>query len=449
MGEWILLEYGWKALTHLSQIDESKYGKSVKVGGWIEDIRNLGGIAFIQLRERDGVLQVTTIKKENKELFERLTTLPRESVIVVDGKVQQNEEAKLGFEILPTEMEVLSEAETPLPLGIVDKVGAELDTRLDNRFIDLRKPREGAIFKIRSLLIEGIREYFKKESFVEIHTPKIVAAGAEGGATLFPIQYFGTDAYLAQSPQLYKQILMGTGFERVFEIAPAYRAEKSDTTRHIAEFTSLDVEIAFIKSSEDVMDCAQELTRDAVEHVSENAKEELGLFGIELKAPETPFKRITHKECVEILKEKGEGLTPEEDLDTVGEKLIGEVMKERHGIDFYFITDFPTAVKGSTFYAMRKSEDPSLTGYFDLGYGGLELVSGGQREHRFDVLVKQMKENNLDLEAFDFYLKAFRYGMPPHGGFGLGIERFLQKMLNVSNIREVVLFPRDRSRLVP
>ncbi|MEE9223989.1 MAG: aspartate--tRNA(Asn) ligase [Thermoplasmata archaeon] len=443
------LEYGWRALTHLSEIDESKYGGTVRLGGWIEDIRNLGGIAFIQLRERDGVLQVTALKKENEELFKTLTSLSRESVIVVEGKVQENKEAKLGFEILPAEFEVLSEAETPLPLGVADKVGAELDTRLDNRFMDLRKPEHNAIFKVRSALLEGIRGYFSKEKFIEVHTPKIVAAGAEGGSTLFPIQYFGTDAYLAQSPQLYKQMLMATGFERIYEIAPAYRAEKSDTVRHIAEFISLDVEIAFIRSSEDVMDCIQELVRDTVAFVKENTSFELGLLGIDLETPEIPFRRITHAECVDILKEKGEGLSPEEDLDTVGEKLIGEVMKEKHGIDFYFITDFPTAIKGGTFYAMRKTEDPSLTGYFDLGYGGLELVSGGQREHRYHVLVEQMKENNLALEDFEFYLNAFRYGMPPHGGFGLGIERFIQNMLGISNIRETVLFPRDRSRLVP
>ncbi len=443
------LEYGWRALTHLSEIDESKYGESLKVGGWIEDIRNLGGIAFIQLRERDGVLQVTTLKKDNEELFKAMTVLPRESVIVVEGKVQENSEAKLGFEILPSDFEVLSEADTPLPLGVADKVGAELDTRLDNRFMDLRKAEHNAIFKIRSSLIEGIRGYFRKEKFTEVHTPKIVAAGAEGGATLFPIQYFGTDAYLAQSPQLYKQMLMATGFERVFEIAPAYRAEKSDTTRHVAEFTSLDAEIAFIKSSEDVMDCTQELVRDAIIFVKDEASNELDLLGIDLSTPELPFKRITHKECIDILSEKGDGTTPEGDLDTAGEKLIGEIMRERHGIEFYFITDFPTAVKGTTFYAMRKDDDPSLTGYFDLGYGGLELVSGGQREHRYNVLVKQMKENNMDLDSFDFYLKAFRYGMPPHGGFGLGIERFLQNMLKLPNIRETILFPRDRSRLIP
>ena len=443
------LEYGWRALTHLSEIDESKYGGTVRLGGWIEDIRNLCGIAFIQLRGRDGVLQVTALKKENEELFRSLTALPRESVIVVEGKVQENKEAKLGFEILPSQFEVLSEAETPLPLGVADKVGADLDTRLDNRFMDLRKPEHSAIFKVRSALLEGLRRYFSKEKFIEVHTPKIVAAGAEGGSTLFPIQYFGTDAYLAQSPQLYKQMLMATGFERIYEIAPAYRAEKSDTVRHIAEFTSLDVEIAFIKSSEDVMDCIQELVRDTVAFVKENASFGLGLLGIALETPEIPFKRITHAECVDILKEKGEGLSPEEDLDTVGEKLIGEVMKEKHVIVFYFITDFPTAIKGGTFYAMRKAEDPSLTGYFDLGYAGLELVSGGQREHRYDVLVEQMKENNLALEDFEFYLSAFRYGMPPHGGFGLGIERFIQNMLGISNIRETVLFPRDRSRLVP
>ncbi len=443
------LEYDWKALTHLSDIDVDKYGESVKVGGWIEDIRNLGGIAFVQLRERDGVIQVTALKKQNEELFKAITALPRESVIVVEGKLQENSEAKLGFEILPSGFSLLSEAQTPLPLGVADKVGAELDTRLDNRFIDLRKPEHAAIFKIRSALVEGIRRYFMENRFIEVHTPKIVAAGAEGGATLFPIQYFGTDAYLAQSPQLYKQMLMATGFERVFEIAPAYRAEKSDTVRHIAEFTSLDAEISFIKSSEDVMDCIQELVRDAIVYVKENVSYELGLLGISVETPDLPFKRITHKECIEFLTEAGEGTTPEGDMDTTGEKLIGKIMKERHRIDFYFITDFPTAIKGTTFYAMRKDEDPSLTGYFDLGYGGLELVSGGQREHRYDRLVEQMKENNMDLESFDFYLKAFRYGMPPHGGFGLGIDRFVQRMLLLSNVRETVLFPRDRSRLVP
>ncbi len=443
------LEYDWRALTHLSDIDVSKYGESVKVGGWIEDIRNLGGIAFVQLRERDGVIQVTALKKENEELFKAITALPRESVIVVEGKLQENAEAKLGFEILPSGFKVLSEAQTPLPLGVADKVGAELDTRLDNRFMDLRKPEHAAIFKIRSALVEGIRRYFMDNNFIEVHTPKIVAAGAEGGATLFPIQYFGTDAYLAQSPQLYKQMLMATGFERIFEIAPAYRAEKSDTVRHIAEFTSLDVEISFIKSSEDVMDCTQELVRDAIVFVKENVSYELGLLGISIDTPDLPFKRIAHKECIEILTEVGEGTTPEGEMDTAGEKLIGEAMRERHGIEFYFITDFPTSVKGTTFYAMRKDEDPSLTGYFDLGYGGLELVSGGQREHRYDKLVEQMKENDMDLDSFDFYLKAFRYGMPPHGGFGLGIDRFVQRMLLLSNVRETVLFPRDRSRLVP
>lgn len=443
------MEYDWRALTHLSDIDVDKYGESVKVGGWIEDIRNLGGIAFAQLRERDGVIQVTALKKENEELFKAITVLPRESVIVVEGKLQENAEAKLGFEILPSGFKLLSEAQTPLPLGVADKVGAELDTRLDNRFMDLRKPEHAAIFKIRSALVEGIRRYFMKNNFIEVHTPKIVAAGAEGGATLFPIQYFGTDAYLAQSPQLYKQMLMATGFERVFEIAPAYRAEKSDTVRHIAEFTSLDVEISFIKSSEDVMDCTQELVRDAIVFVNESVSYELGLLGITVDTPDLPFKRITHKECIDILIEAGEGTTPEGDMDTAGEKLIGEIMKERHEIDFYFITDFPTAVKGTTFYAMRKDEDPSLTGYFDLGYGGLELVSGGQREHRYDRLVAQMEENDMELDSFDFYLKAFRYGMPPHGGFGLGIDRFVQRMLLLSNVRETVLFPRDRSRLVP
>ncbi|MCX8174007.1 MAG: aspartate--tRNA(Asn) ligase [Thermoplasmata archaeon] len=423
-------------------------GQEVRVAGWVEDVRKLGSIAFIILRDREGRLQVTAIKKEmGKERFTELITLPRESVVEIKGKLQKSAEARMGFEILPTEFKVLSKAEVPLPLGVVDKVNAELDTRLDNRFIDLRKDEVRAIFKVKSLVCAGIRNYLLGNGFVEVHTPKIVFAGAEGGATLFEVEYFGRKAFLAQSPQLYKQTLMATGLDRIFEIAPAFRAEPSDTVRHLSEFISLDVELAYINTSEDVMQVLENLVAATIEYVVKNGEKELKLLNCEVRVPKVPFRKIPHRECLEILKSMGwhGGV----DIDTEGEKLLGEYIMQNYGEEFLFITEFPTELKRGTFYAMRKDENPELTGYFDLDYRGQELTSGGQREHRYEKLKTQMLENNLKLEAFEPYLKAFRYGMPPHGGFGLGVDRFVQKMLNLTNIREAVLFPRDRLRVTP
>ncbi|MEM3513415.1 MAG: aspartate--tRNA(Asn) ligase [Thermoplasmata archaeon] len=418
------------------------------MAGWVEDVRMLGSIAFIVLRDREGRIQITAIKKEmGKEKFTEITGLPRESVIEVIGKIQKSAEARMGFEILPRDFTVLSRAEVPLPLGVVDKVNAELDTRLDNRFMDLRKDEVLAIFKIKSLVCAGIRNYLLANGFVEVQTPKIVFAGAEGGATLFEIEYFGKKAFLAQSPQLYKQMLMATGLDRVFEIAPAFRAEPSDTVRHLAEFISLDVELAYIDSSEDVMKVLENLVASTIEYVVQNGTKELNLLKCEVKVPKLPFRRISHRECIEILRSMG--WRGGNDIDTEGEKMLGEYIMKNYNEEFLFITEFPTELKKGTFYAMRKDENPELTGYFDLDYKGQELTSGGQREHRYEKLKAQMLENNLKLEAFEPYLKAFRYGMPPHGGFGLGVDRLVQKMLNLTNIREAVLFPRDRLRVTP
>ena len=419
------------------------------VGGWVQDLRNLGGISFLQLRDRDGVIQVTTLKKRSKDLFELVASISRESVVLVTGTVKESREARAGFEILPDKIVLLNKAEAPLPLGVIDKVGADLDTRLNNRFLDLRKEEVRAIFQIEAKAIEGIRRFLISEGFVEVSTPKIVAAGAEGGSTLFPIKYFDSNAYLAQSPQLYKQNLMATGLDRVFEIAHAYRAEASDTIRHIAEFISLDVEMAFIQSSEDVMAVAEGIVVNSLEHVREHAIAELQKLGIKIERPTVPFPRVKYKEAIEIVRAAGLKIEHGEDLGTEGEKALGEAMKREKNCELYFITEFPTSLKRGTFYAKRFDEDPDTTGYFDLDYRGQEIVSGGQREHRYDVLVEQMRENNLSLESFDFYLKAFRFGMPPHGGFGFGVERYVQKMLDLPNIREAVLYPRDRSRLVP
>lgn len=439
----------WQHITYSDEITPDMYGKEVTVGGWVQEVRNLGGISFLQLRDSKGVIQVTSLKKRNTELFELVASIPRESVVKVAGEVKASKEARAGFEVLPSSVVVLSRAEAPLPLGVVDKVGADLDTRLNNRFMDLRKEEVRAAFRVRSAVLQGIRGYLVSQGFTEVSTPKIVAAGAEGGSTLFPIRYFDKSAYLAQSPQLYKQSLMGTGLDKVFEIAPAYRAEASDTVRHIAEFTSLDVELSFIESSDDVMDVAEGIVINSLSYVKEHAAKELRKSGRDIPEPLAPFPRIKYRDAVEMLRSKGMGIEHGEDLGTEGEKLLGDVMAEEKKAELYFITEFPTSLKRSTFYAKRYDDDPELTGYFDLDYKGQEIVSGGQREHRYDVLTEQMRENGLNLESFEFYLRAFRYGMPPHGGFGFGVERYVQKMLDLPNIREAVLFPRDRSRLTP
>ncbi|MDO9537250.1 MAG: aspartate--tRNA(Asn) ligase [Thermoplasmata archaeon] len=423
-------------------------GQKVTIAGWLQDTRNLGGIAFLLLRDRSGIAQITCLKKKlGDEIFTHLTTIPRESVLAVTGELKLNEQVSTGFEILPETFEVLAEAQSPLPLGIIDKVGVELDTRLNNRFLDLRKSQVLAIFKLREILIRGMREYLVSQKFMEVTTPKIVAAGAEGGSTLFPIKYFENQAYLAQSPQLYKQMLMGAGIDRLYELAPAYRAEQSDTVRHIAEFASLDIEMSFIKSEEDVMHLLEGLMTHALESVLKEGKQYLDELGVEVSVPKLPFPRITLKEAIKMLADAG--LEVKGDLDTEAEKKLGEIMLEKHGAELYFITKFPTELKKTTFYAMRDASNSVLTNYFDLDYRGEELVSGGQREHRIGILINQLEEIGYDPKDFEFYLQAFRYGMPPHGGFGLGIERVLHMMLRLPNIRECVMFPRDMYRVVP
>ncbi len=418
------------------------------IAGWVQDTRNLGGIAFILVRDRTGVIQVTALKKKlGDEVFAAITTIPRESAIAVKGEIKANAQVKSGFEILPAEYEVLNQADAPLPLGVVDKVGADLDTRLNNRFLDLRKEEIFKIFKVRNMVLRETRAYLMEKGFEEVNTPKIVAAGAEGGSTLFSLDYFGKPAFLAQSSQLYKQTLMAAGFDRIFEIAPAFRAEESDTVRHIAEFISLDVEMSFINSSEDIMDILDGMLIRILTKLDEEMGDEIRGMNPDFKAPAGNMRRITYAEAKTMLAEAGKDLTG--DLDTEAEKVLGQVMKDKFDEDLYFITDFPSDLKIGTFYARRVDDNPDLTGYFDMDYRGQEIVSGGMREHRYDILIKQMKEADLSPDAFEFYLKTFKFGMPPHGGFGLGIERLVQMILALPNIRETVLFPRDMHRLEP
>jgi nondiscriminating aspartyl-tRNA synthetase len=435
MDDWV------KMRVFSSSISPESYGKEIVLAGWVQDIRNLGGIAFLQLRDRGGVVQLTLLKKEDRERFKKLTTLNRESVIAVLGVVQQNKEAPGGFEVLPKQVLVLSEAGAPLPMGVVDKVGVDLDTRLNSRFMDIRRPEVAAVFKIRSSLLKGFRNTLEKEGFIEMHTPKIVATATEGGTALFPIQYFERKAFLNQSPQLFKQIMMATGLDRVYEIGPAFRAEEHDTVRHLNEFTSIDIEMSFA-DEESVMGVLERCLHRAVDFVMKERPTELALLGVDLKLPELPFPRLSYDNCIEIAKSKGISIEWGGDIDMEACKAVAADQK-----GFYFITRWPTAIK--PFYAQPFEDDPKLSRTFDLMFGEKEITSGAQRVHDIALLTKRLQDQGLDPEGFKFYLDAFRFGMPPHAGWGLGADRTVMILTGRENVRECVLFPRDRRRLVP
>src|SRR6266699_2744455 len=402
--------------------------------------------SLASIGKRDGTFQVTIKKAADEALFDRASRVVRESVILVRGVVQPNPKVRNGWELVASSLDTLSPALAPLPLPIADKVSAEIDTRFDNRVLDLRKPERRAIFRVRSIVARALRGFLDSQGFIEVQTPKLAGAGAEGGATLFRTDYFGRPAYLSQSPQLYQQILMATGLDRIYEIGPAFRAEPSDTVRHVTEFTSFDGELAWIERQEDVLGFLEGAEDHAIEAVRQEAKAELEMLHASPKRPKLPLRRLPYPEALEILRGHFLHDTDTTEIYTEGEKLLGQALADQ-GHDLFFIVEYPSAIK--PFYVMTKKDEPEYSESFDLEYKGDEMASGGQREHRHDPLVARMKEKGLNPESFEFYLKAFRYGMPPHGGWGFGLDRFVQKLLDLPNIREAILFPRDRGRLVP
>ncbi|MCQ4332113.1 aspartate--tRNA(Asn) ligase [Natronomonas sp. F2-12] len=421
--------------------------ETVTVAGWVHEIRDLGGIAFLILRDKTGRIQIKFEKEEmDDELVETGLDAPRESVVSVTGAVEEEPRAPTGVEVTPDSVEVLSAADTELPLDPTGKVEAELPTRLDNRTLDLRREAGQAIFEIRSEMQRAAREAFRAVDATEINTPKIVATGTEGGTELFPITYFGREAFMNQSPQLFKQLVAGSNVERVFEIGPIFRAEEHNTPRHLNEATSIDFEGAFCDHHE-AMDVCESVVVAAYEGVAENCTEELGALDLaeDFSVPETPFPRLTYEEAIERINATGaldEQLVWGDDLPTEGEKALGDDVGGH-----YFITDWPADIK--PFYIMDHDDDETLSTGFDLMHPRMELVSGGQREHRREQLIEGFEAQGLDPEAFEYYTKIFRYGMPPHAGWAIGGERLLMTMLELDNIREAVLFPRDRQRLSP
>ena len=415
-----------------------------EICGWVHEVRDLGGLAFFLIRDRTGIIQITIPKKRSSEaVLATAKQVSRESVVRVAGTVKAIEKAPGGRELVPDLFEIISLADSPLPLDVVEKVPADLDTRLDARFLDARRPRVAAVFQIRSAATYAVYQYLHQEGFINITTPKIVAAATEGGTELFPIAYFDKEAFLNQSPQLYKQMMMAAGFEKVFEIGPIFRAEEHNTTKHLNEATSIDIEVSYADHLE-VMRILEDLIVKTYEYVGATCSDQLANLEIaDFIIPNAPFPRLPYCDAIEIAKKKIEDpIKYGDDISPAAERAIGTEMGGH-----YFIVDWPSEIR--PYYAMPYENDPTICKAFDLMHPRMELSSGAQRVHQHNLLVQQIKKKGLNPESFEFYLRPFRYGMPPHAGWGLGTDRLIMTMLGLSNVREAVLFPRDMHRLVP
>lgn len=414
--------------------------KEVLVKGWIYKIYELPNITFVKLRDSSGIIQVVI---DNKTM-----DLKNEMSIEVTGSLVESKKAPGGIEILASNIKILGNTYYDiLPFEISKKkINASLETILDNRAVSLRKPELRAVFKIQQEITNAFREYLMSQEFTEIHTPKIISSSTEGGSEMFTVDYFGRRAFLAQSPQFYKQMMVGAGFERVFEVAPAYRAELHNTYRHLNEYISLDVEMGFIDSFEDLMELEEGFLKHLFRHISEKCDYELKLLGIQLKEIK-PIPRIPLLKVHEILQQEFGKASPPGNIDAEGEVLISKWVKEKYDSDFIFLTKYPVSKR--PMYTMPSEEDETLTDSFDLIYKGLEITTGGQRIHDYNMLKENIIKFGLKPEDFKFYLDTFKYGMPPHGGLAIGLERITMKILDLDNIREAVLLPRDMKRLEP
>lgn len=419
-------------------------GQKVRLHGSIYKIRKMSGFAFVLLRMRDRVMQCVYDAKSADFALEELK---EESCVEVLAEVVKEERAYDGYELHLLSARILSAAAEPAPIVINQKkVDTALEKKLDYRPISLRNEKERAIFRIQAALCEGFRRYLSGQHFTEIHTPKLVAAGAEGGANIFKLDYFGKEAYLAQSPQFYKQMMVGV-FERVFEIAPVFRAEKHDTARHLNEYTGVDFEMGYIESYTDVMRMETGMIRAALSYLQQNCGQEIRLLAVEVPEVEE-IPAIRFREAKEWIAESfHRQIRDYEDFEPEEEKLLCNLIREKTGSDFVFVTHYPSSKR--PFYAMEDPANPEETLSFDLLFRGLEVTTGGQRIHSYREQVEKMGKRGMHVEAFESYLQIHKYGMPPHGGLGLGLERFTARLLNLENVREAALFPRDIHRLIP
>ena len=429
----------------------SYIGKEIVFSGYVDTIRDKKWVQFVVLRDQTGKVQMTIEKSDenNKNIVEIVSSLPVESTVKINCKVVSNENVKLnGIELIPSSIEVTSKRLAELPFNFNDLENVNLDTRLDNRFIDLRNEKNMKIFQIQSDIVKFMREFLYSNDFTEIHTPKFIGTASESGSEVFEVEYFNRKAYLAQSPQFYKQLAMSAGFNRVFEVAPCFRAENSNTSRHATEFTSFDVELSYIDNYQDIINMESEMLSFALKHINEKYGDEIKeKYGQEVVVPTLPFPQMKLSDVyIELEKRYNYVVDDSEkkDLTTEAERLVYQLARDKFNHEFMFVTDYPAEKRA--FYHMR-DEKGTLQG-FDLIWKGVEITTGAQREHRYEKICQTAKEKGLDKDV-QFYLEFFKYGCPPHGGFAIGIDRFIMLLLNIYTIKESMLLFRGPNRLNP
>jgi aspartyl-tRNA synthetase len=420
---------------------------TVSVAGWVDTVRDQKKVQFVVLRDESGAAQLVHPRPEETDpMAEIISGLAAGTHIRVTGELKMDERVKLGgLEVKVASIEVVTEAIAETPIA----ADSGIDKRMDWRFLDLRHPRNNLLFRVETTLEHAMRTYWIENGFIEIHTPKLMASASESNAELFELEYFETKAYLAQSPQFFKQMAQSAGFGKIFEIAPVFRADPSFTSRHATEFISVDTEVSWIDSHEDVMRMQEEVLVAAISAVKEKHGDEIKeLFDVDVVVPTIPFPRIPLAEAKKIVAERGyEVPRADDDMDPEGERQIAAYVEEKYGHEFVFLTDYASTIR--PFYHMRHADNPSLTNSYDLIWRGTEITTGAQREHRVDILEAQAREKGLDPEELSFYLDFFRYGVPPHGGFGMGLQRVMMLLLHQPNLREVTYLFRGPNRLAP
>jgi len=433
--------------THYTNEIENEKG-TVVLAGWVHDVKELARIRFVWLRDREGIAQITISKSDsNPDVVNVSEHLGKEDVITVEGKVVEKRVAKVGSEITPSRIELITKAEAAAPLDMSGKIDSNLDVRLDWRVIDLRRPENSAIFQIQSKLAEGMTDYLNAKGFFQVFTPCLLGGTSEGGAEVFKLDYFGNEAFLRQDPQLHRQLCIAAGLDKIYDLGPNWRAELSHTPLHLCEHRGMAAEFGFIADEHDVMAVEQEVAIAALERVQRDCGRELALLNVDMHLPKVPFPEMRYPEIYDILEEYGKKIPYGSDIGKEGETILSNHVREKHKADAYFINRFPSKVK--PFYVMRVDEEPQWARSVDFLYKGIEQSSGGQREHRYEKIIAQMKEQNVSQEGMKWFTEPFKFGVPPHGGFCLGIERLTMALLGKENIKEVTLFPRTPERLLP
>lgn len=422
-------------------------GEEVTLAGWVDNVKELPNLRFVILRDRQGVAQVTIHKKNSpKQVVEASEKLNLQDVVSVRGLVLEKQVAKAGPEIQPISLTVLSHSSSPLPIDLSGESETMLDTRLDWRVLDLRVPKNLAIFTIESKVMEGMEEYLRSQGFLQVSTPAILGGLSEGGSEVFKLDYFGSPAFLRQDPQLHRQLAIAGGLDKIYDLGPNWRAEMSHTPRHLCEHRACAAEFGFISDEKDTERVEEELVAYAFSKVANECSRELEVLKIELEQPTIPFPELVFPEIYDIIREYGKKIEFGAEIDREDEQLLANHVKEKMKSDFFFVNKFPFDVK--PFYVMR-FEDPKWARSVDLVYRGMELSSGGQRENNYERLMEQVRLKGMDEKTISWFTDNFKYGVPPHGGFAIGIERTVMKMLGIENIREASLFPRTPERLRP